>query len=163
MTGFEADWVCPCRTACDLASPHLIWHAAAGNSGNKLTSHSFGRSPGCWPVAEMAERPNVLRVGDRVIFSGTTHTVVAICGATIRLLSAAGATTVVAFPYLLGAEDFELLGAPAPKIDPHGLLDALPEPVLAAARTWERHACSGGPCEKWPLSRQQACRGPDQE
>ncbi|MBV9729299.1 MAG: hypothetical protein JO309_07840 [Pseudonocardiales bacterium] len=88
----------------------------------------------------MAERPNVLRVNDRVIFSGTTHTVVAICGATIRLLAAAGATTVVALPYLLGAEDFELLdAAPAPKIDPHGLLEALPEPTLAAARTWEAH------------------------
>jgi hypothetical protein len=88
----------------------------------------------------MAERPNVLRVGDQVIFSGTTHTVVAICGATIRLLAAAGATTVVALPYLLGAEDFELLGAAhAPKIDPHGLLDTLPEPVLAAARAWEAH------------------------
>lgn len=91
-------------------------------------------------VVVVAERPNVLRVNDRVIFSGATHTVVAICGATIRLLSAAGQTTVVALAYLLGAEEFELVGAaPAPKIDAHSLLDTLPEPVLAAARTWERH------------------------
>jgi len=88
----------------------------------------------------MVERPNVLRVNDRVIFSGTTHTVVAISGATIRLLSAAGQSTVVALAYLLGAEDFELVGAaPAPTIDAHSLLDSLPEPVLTAARTWERH------------------------
>lgn len=75
----------------------------------------------------MAERPGVLRVNDRVVFSGTTHTVVAISGAMIRLLSAAGATTVVALPFLLAAADFELVGAapaPAPRVDPHGLLEA---------------------------------------
>lgn len=65
---------------------------------------------------------------------------VAISGATIRLVSSAGAATVVALPYLLAAEDFELVGAaPAPKVVPHSLLDALPEHVVEAARTWERH------------------------
>lgn len=44
----------------------------------------------------MAERPGVLRVNERVVFARMTHTVVAISGATIRLASAAGATTVVA-------------------------------------------------------------------
>lgn len=88
----------------------------------------------------MVERANVLRVDDRVIFSGTTHTVVAISGATIRLVSGAGQTTVVALAYLLGAEDFELVGAgAAPRIEAHSLLDTLPEPALAAARAWERH------------------------
>lgn len=88
----------------------------------------------------MAERPGVLRVNDRVVFSGTAHTVVAISGATIRLLSAAGATTVVALPFLLSAADFELVGAaPAPRVDPHGMLDALPAQALQAARDWERH------------------------
>jgi len=82
----------------------------------------------------------VLRVGDRVVFGGGAHTVVAISGATIRLLSSAGATTVVALPYLLAAEDFELVGAaPAPKVAPHSLLEALPEQVVAAARSWQQH------------------------
>lgn len=65
---------------------------------------------------------------------------VAISGTVIRLLSAAGQTTVVALGYLLAAEDFELVGAaPAPKVDPLGLLETLPEKVVQAARTWERH------------------------
>ncbi|GAA2714942.1 helix-turn-helix domain-containing protein [Micromonospora olivasterospora] len=88
----------------------------------------------------MVERPGVLRVNDRVVFAGTTHTVVAISGASIRLLSAAGATTVVALAYLLAAPDFELVGAaPAPRVDPHGLLKAPPAQVVRAARDWERH------------------------
>lgn len=88
----------------------------------------------------MAERPGVLRVNDRVVFSGTAHTVVAISGAAIRLVSAAGATTVVALPHLLAAPDFELVGAAsAPRVDPHGLLEALPAQVVQAARDWERH------------------------
>ena len=86
------------------------------------------------------ERPGVLRVNDRVVFDGTSHTVVAISGAMIRLVTAAGATSVVALSYLLAAADFELLGAAAPpRVDPHGLLEALPEHVVAAARTWEAH------------------------
>ncbi len=86
------------------------------------------------------QRPGVLRVGDRVVFAGGAHTVVAISGTVIRLLSAAGQTTVVALGYLLAAEDFELVGAaPAPKVDPLGLLETLPEKVVQAARTWERH------------------------
>jgi hypothetical protein len=88
----------------------------------------------------MAERPGVLRVNDRVVFAGGMHTVVAISGNAIRLLSAAGATTVVALPFLLAAADFELVGAaPASRVDPHGLLDALPAHALRAARDWERH------------------------
>jgi hypothetical protein len=82
----------------------------------------------------------VLQVGDRVVFDGGAHRVVAISGTAIRLLSATGATTVVALPYLLVAEDFELLdAAPAPKVGAQGLLDALPEGVVDAARRWERH------------------------
>ncbi|MEV0898293.1 Mu transposase C-terminal domain-containing protein [Actinoplanes sp. NPDC049802] len=91
-------------------------------------------------MSGLIERPSVLRINDRVVFAGTTHTVVAISGATIRLLSSAGATTVIALPYLLAAEDFELVGAgPAPKVDSHGLLQAMPAEVVAAAREWEQH------------------------
>ena len=89
----------------------------------------------------MFERPGVLAVGDQVVFDGTVQTVVAISGTKIRLLSEAGQASVVALPFLLSAEDFELVGSgPAvPKIEPRGLLDALPDKVLAAATDWERH------------------------
>ncbi|MET7770492.1 Mu transposase C-terminal domain-containing protein [Nocardia sp. NPDC005366] len=86
------------------------------------------------------ERPHVLSVGDQVVFGGTGHTVVAISGTRIRLLSNAGEASVVALPYLLAAADFELVGSgPPPKIEPLNLLDTLPETVLAEAREWERH------------------------
>ncbi|MGY4782763.1 hypothetical protein ACVH9Z_22885 [Rhodococcus opacus] len=85
-------------------------------------------------------RPSALRVEDRVIFAGQAHTVVAFSGTTMRLLSDAGETTVVALSYLLAAEDFELIGAaPAPRVESVGLLEAMPEHVVAAAREWERH------------------------
>ena len=89
----------------------------------------------------MFERPGVLSVGDQVVFDGTVHTVVAISGTTIRLLSEAGQASVVALPFLLSAEDFELVGSgpAAPMIEPRALLDALPDVVLAAAKDWERH------------------------
>jgi hypothetical protein len=88
----------------------------------------------------MFERPGVLSVGDQVVFGAAVHTVVAISGTKIRLLSGPGEASVVALPFLLAAEDFELVGsAPAaPKIEPRGLLDELPEKVLAAAKDWER-------------------------
>lgn len=89
----------------------------------------------------MFERPGVLSVGDQVVFDGTVHTVVAISGTKIRLLSEAGRASVVALPFLLSAEDFELvgLGPAAPMIERRALLDALPDEVLAAAKDWERH------------------------
>jgi hypothetical protein len=89
----------------------------------------------------MFKRPGVLSVGDQVVFGAAVHTVVAISGTMIRLLSDAGQASVVALPFLLSAEDFELVGSAraAPKIEPWGLLDTLPEDVLVAAKDWERH------------------------
>ncbi|MGO4613756.1 Mu transposase C-terminal domain-containing protein [Nocardia sp. 2YAB30] len=88
----------------------------------------------------MIARPGVLRVEDRVVFVGECHTVVALSGTTLRLLSDSGETTVVALSYLLAAEDFELVGAaPAPKVEPVALLESLPDHVVVAAREWERH------------------------
>jgi hypothetical protein len=68
----------------------------------------------------MFERPGVLSVGDQVVFGAAVHTVVAISGTKVRLLSDPGEASVVALPFLLAAEDFELVGsAPAaPKIEP---------------------------------------------
>jgi hypothetical protein len=86
------------------------------------------------------EQRGVLRIGNRVTYAWQCHAVVAFSGATIRLLSDSGETTLVALGYLLSAEDFELIGAGrAPKVDPVGLLESLPEAVVEAAREWERH------------------------
>src|SRR5574337_699346 len=69
---------------------------------------------------------------------GQCHTVVAFCGATIRLLSDAGETTVVALGYLLSAPDFELIGAGrAPRVDRLGLLESLPEAVVQGDQSGE--------------------------
>lgn len=88
----------------------------------------------------MAERPGVLRIGDRVVFSGAEHTVVALSGSSVRLLVPSGETTVVALPYLLAAPDFAIVGAGrGARLSPEGLLEALPEEVAQAARSWERH------------------------
>jgi putative transposase len=47
---------------------------------------------------------------------------------------------VVLGTYLMASAGFAVVnGAPAPEMEPFGLLDGLPEPVLAAARDWERH------------------------
>jgi hypothetical protein len=51
----------------------------------------------------VAERPGVLGIGDRVLFEGAEHQVVALAGTSVRLLSDAGQATVVALPFLLAA------------------------------------------------------------
>lgn len=81
-----------------------------------------------------------LRVGDRVRFDGATYSVVVLAGTTVRLASESGMASVVLLAHLLAAVDFELLdAAPMPALPPFGLLDGLPEPVVARARAWERH------------------------
>ncbi|WP_280368414.1 Mu transposase C-terminal domain-containing protein, partial [Nocardia abscessus] len=88
----------------------------------------------------MAAQQGVLTVGDQVLFEGELHAVVAISGTKIRLLAESGQASVVALPFLLAAADFELIGAaPAPAVEPHALLDSLPEAALVAAREWEAH------------------------
>jgi len=89
----------------------------------------------------MAERPGVLRVGDRVVFGGTEHTVVALSGTGVRLVDVAGKTSVAALPLLMGAADFALVGGASvvPRVEPVGLLAGLPAKAVEAAREWERH------------------------
>lgn len=88
----------------------------------------------------MAERPGVLRIGDRVVFSGAEYSVVALSGSMVRLVAESGETAVVAMAYLAGAPDFAVVGAgPRARLAPTGLLEALPEKAAAAAREWERH------------------------
>jgi transposase InsO family protein len=82
----------------------------------------------------------VLRAGDWVRYDAGEHQVVAMAGTSVRLRSAIGAESVVLASYLMTAPDFAVVdGAAPPEVEPFGLLDSLPEEVLAAARDWERH------------------------
>lgn len=83
----------------------------------------------------------VLRPGDWVGFDGTDHQVVGLAGVSVRLRSATGAEIVVLASYLLSSPTFTLLdgGAEMAASEPFGLLDGLPEEVLATARGWQRH------------------------
>ncbi|MET9080555.1 Mu transposase C-terminal domain-containing protein [Streptomyces sp. NPDC004237] len=87
----------------------------------------------------MRGRP-LLTVGDRVVFGGLEHTVVAVAGTTVRLLSAAGEPSVVLAAYLFAAADFEVIGSvPVAPLTSQGLLEGLPKRVAEAACRWERH------------------------
>ncbi|YCK40242.1 hypothetical protein ACNF49_41110 [Actinomadura sp. ATCC 39365] len=82
----------------------------------------------------------VLRPGDWVHFDGGEHQVVALAGTSVRLLSSESAESVVLASYLMASPGFGLVeGAPLPAIEPLGLLEGLPEDVLAAAKQWQRH------------------------
>jgi transposase InsO family protein len=82
----------------------------------------------------------VLRPGDWVSFDSGEHQVLGFAGTSVRLRAQDGSEQVVLASYLMAAPDFAVTGGdPVPGIDPLGLLDGLPEEVLAAARDWERH------------------------
>ncbi|HYS35914.1 MAG TPA: Mu transposase C-terminal domain-containing protein [Pseudonocardiaceae bacterium] len=82
----------------------------------------------------------VLRPGDWVHFDGGEHQVVAVVGTSVRLRAPAGTESVVLASYLMASPGFMVVGgAPMPRVEPFGLLDGLPEEVLAEAREWERH------------------------
>jgi putative transposase len=82
----------------------------------------------------------VLRPGDWVRFDGGEHQVVAVAGTAVRLRCTTGGEQVVLAGYLMAAPEFAVVdGEPAPSVEPFGLLDSLPEEVLAEARDWERH------------------------
>lgn len=83
----------------------------------------------------------MLRVGDRVLFDEQTFTVVGYAGTRVRLADASGVAQVVLLGHLLASPGFALLDtvAPAARVEPVGLLDGLPEAVVARAQDWERH------------------------
>ena len=82
----------------------------------------------------------VLRPGDWVHFDGGEHQVVAVAGTSVRLRAPEGTESVVLASYLMASPGFMVVGgAPMPRVEPFGLLDGLPEEVLAEAREWERH------------------------
>ncbi|MGA5134820.1 hypothetical protein ACPCTO_34040 [Streptomyces olivoreticuli] len=86
------------------------------------------------------EPASVLRPGDWVTYDDGDHQVTALAGTSVRLRSQAGAETVVLASYLMASPGFCVTGTePLPEVEPFGLLKALPDAVLAAAREWERH------------------------
>ncbi|MFC9938561.1 Mu transposase C-terminal domain-containing protein [Nocardiopsis alba] len=84
----------------------------------------------------------ILRPGDRVIFHDAEWAVTAV-GEAVRLADGAGASQVVLLSYLLSSPGFELLSDSStpvtPRLEPAGLLEALPTTVIEKAREWERH------------------------
>lgn len=73
-------------------------------------------------------------------FDGGEHQVVAVAGTSVRLRAPVGTESVVLASYLMASPGFMVVGwAPMPRVEPFGLLDGLPEEVLAEAREWERH------------------------
>jgi hypothetical protein len=50
----------------------------------------------------VAERPGIVRIGDRVMFSGAEYSVAALSGSLVRLVTDSGETAVVAMAYLAG-------------------------------------------------------------
>ncbi|MGA4851290.1 hypothetical protein ACOBQB_35460 [Streptomyces sp. G5(2025)] len=78
--------------------------------------------------------------GDWITYSDEDHQVVALAGTAVRLRSQSGAESVVLAAHLMAAPDFSVTGTePLPALEPSGLLTALPEAVLRAAKEWERH------------------------
>jgi transposase InsO family protein len=83
----------------------------------------------------------VLRVGDQVAFEERSWTVAGLDGARVRLVDEVGGAQVLLLTQLLTAPGFRSL-AVAPgrqRLDPLGLLEALPAAVLERALDWERH------------------------
>ncbi|WP_210744071.1 Mu transposase C-terminal domain-containing protein [Streptomyces sp. SS52] len=89
----------------------------------------------------MASRPGVLRVGDRVFFEDSEHTVVGIEGVTVRLHGDDGRDQALLLPYLLSSDGFALVGTAGDQAEfaSAGVLESLPPEAVAEARFWERH------------------------
>jgi hypothetical protein len=83
----------------------------------------------------------VLRVGDRVRFDDTVHTVAGLAGTMVRLVDEVGAASLVLFTHMVGSDGFALLDSvpTAPGLPPFGLLDIVAEPALRRAKFYERH------------------------
>ena len=82
----------------------------------------------------------MLRPGDLVRYDGADHVVVALAGTSVRLRSDDGSELVVLAGHLMACPEFTVTGDVAfPEVEPSGLLEGLPEPVLEKARDQERH------------------------
>jgi hypothetical protein len=76
-----------------------------------------------------------------VLFEGCTLVIGGLDGVRVRLVDATGSAQVLLLAHLLAGPGFEVLeaGPPPARLDPVGLLDALPAAVIEQAREWERH------------------------
>jgi putative transposase len=88
-----------------------------------------------------ANRPGVLKVGDRVRFDGSTQTVVGLSGTLVRLAAHDGQGSVVQLAYLLNSEGFEVIGGTAARRPPLSVsaLSGLRPDAAEDALRWERH------------------------
>lgn len=81
-------------------------------------------------------------------FEGGDHQVLAFAGTSVRLRAQDGSEQVVLASYLMAASDFAVVGGiPVPGVEPFGLLDGLPEEVLAAGAGLGTPRGGGG---DWP-------------
>ncbi|MFG2042209.1 integrase [Dactylosporangium sp. NPDC048998] len=84
--------------------------------------------------------PAVLTVGDRVRADAAVRTVVGFSGVLVRLVDACGGITEMPLTSLQSRPDFAVLDRPAPRALPAtGLLEGLPDEVVARALWWEPH------------------------
>lgn len=86
-------------------------------------------------------RPALLGVGMEVRFAGGMHTVTGLAGGAVTLVDVSGGVVEVQVGQLFNDATFGMV-APATRrapLPPTGLLDGVPDEVMARARWWERH------------------------
>ena len=100
----------------------------------------------------------MLRPGDWVRYDGGDHQVVALAGTSVRLRSDDGAESVVLAAYLMASPEFAVIdGAPAPSVEPFGLLEGLPgEGARGGARVGAPHRGGGDGVAAGPAARRDA-------
>lgn len=77
-------------------------------------------------------------------FDGGEHQAVAVVSTSVRLHAPAGTESVVLASYLMTLPGFMVVDRTAmQRVEPFGLLDGLPDEVLAKAREWEQHLVDG--------------------
>ena len=105
---------------------HLLWcHELTIDLSTPLHQGTLREPVG--GAAVTLTRAAVLRPGDWVRYDGGDHQVVALAGTSVRLRSDDGAESVVLVAYLMASPEFAVIdGAPAPSVEPFGLLDGLP-------------------------------------
>jgi putative transposase len=89
----------------------------------------------------VAQRPGVLRPGDRVRFDDTVHTVVGVSGTLVLVADEKADTTAIRLADLQAKADFALVGqrSQAPALASTGILQRLPRQLVDEALWWERH------------------------
>ena len=104
-----------------------------------------------------ARRPGVLRIGDRIRFAGTAHTVAGLSGTLVRLADEHGAASVVQLAHLFGDASFQRIGdRGSAALLPAGLLNGVPAQAAQKAAWWQGHLAevlTGLPPDAVPGSR----------